>query len=117
MPKRKDGKYIQVCPKCKSPDVGSDAANQLQSIGAPAMLVCNACGHAGPVFPEVAVAEIEEIRKMPAESQASKERPPLVDISYGKFIAKGQWKIEAPLVIARSCLFIDDFSILLNHVS
>ncbi len=103
MPNRKEGEYVQVCPECKSTDIDFDTTNPLQAIGVPGMRRCNACGHLGQMFPEVAVAELKEVRsEIHKESQPGKEGQPRVDISYGKFVAKAQWKIEAPLVIGLS---------------
>ncbi len=119
MPKHKT-EYIQVCPKCKSADIGFDPqTNILQAIGVPGMQICNACGHLGRMFPEVSVAELEEVRsRVHGESPLSKaqtEQSPVaprrsaatenqskVDISYGRFEIVWMWKVGAPLLVALS---------------
>lgn len=103
MPKHKESEYVQICPKCKSADTSFDTqSNTLQAIGMPGMQRCNACGYLAQVFPEVAVAKLKDVRSKMPKDGAGNEKQPLVDISYGKFIVKAMWKIEAPLVIILS---------------
>jgi hypothetical protein len=92
-------KYVMVCPKCKSPDISIDRSNPLQgSMGLPSMYVCNKCDHTGYSFPEVEISGLEEFEKEVRSENLideSKDKTPLVDVNYGKFMVTIFWKISS----------------------
>jgi len=94
--------YVMVCPQCKSTDIRQDKST-IQSLGyVPQMYICNRCGHSGYAFPEIEISQLKKFEEdihTSGLSDTSKDQTPLMDISYGKFIVRGAWKIFAPIVI------------------
>jgi hypothetical protein len=101
--KKKEEKYVMVCPRCKSPDVEMDRTNPVQpAMGLPPMYICNKCGHSGNTFPEVLVSDLDEFEdevKKEGLSNLSPDKTPKVDTRYGSFEVKVLWKITAPITL------------------
>ena len=85
--KKQVKRYIQICPKCKSPDVNMDKSNPIQpAYGLPALYICGNCDHTGYTFPEVELDKIEGFEKEVDKLQLRKTKEPAteqVDRTYG----------------------------------
>ena len=101
--KKKEEKYVMVCPKCKSPDIKIDKTNPLQpAMGLPAMYICGKCGHSGYAFPEVPLSELDKFeegynKERIVDSVTDKSLK--VDTSYGSFVVRVLWKISSPITL------------------
>ncbi len=49
-------KYIKICPKCKSIDIGL-RPQSLWFFGLPPTFKCNKCNYIGYIFPEIKLTE------------------------------------------------------------
>jgi len=95
-------RFIRVCPKCKSPDTYVDNSNPLQSLGMPALHMCNVCRHSGYTFPEVELGKIDKFEKDTKQRklQDFKKQPAEpVDTAYGNFIVEVLWRYGGPIAI------------------
>ncbi len=103
----KKGQYIIVCPKCKSSDIKQDDS-VLQQIGAlPSMHLCNKCGYAGYVFPEVLVSKLDTFKEEVERNKKRFSGKGMIDPSYGDFQVRFVWKITAPLTIFIGILLLN----------
>jgi hypothetical protein len=100
-------KYVQVCPKCKSPDIRQDKST-LQQIGAlPTMYICNKCKYSSYVFPEVKLSELNGFEKeVDKLRDVKKDKSDLIDTAYGKFEVRFVWKIVAPIAVILGLIFV-----------
>lgn len=85
--------YVQVCPKCGSPDISSDFSQPALVMGGIYPKTCNHCGHTAKIFPEIEMKDL----KMPLPKKEVKGRQlQSQEYSKGWF---GIIKILAPLGI------------------
>lgn len=98
----KKEKYLKICPKCKSIDIGPDKST-LQQIGVlPQNYICKKCGYSGFVFPEIAISKLKEFKEEIDKEQlrdTKKDQSELIDTSYGGFQVRFWWKIAGPALV------------------
>ncbi len=97
--------YIQICPKCGSPDIEVDFTNAAAvSAGFIGQVKkCNYCGHTGKFFPEVPISKVKKLK----EKNEIKGKT-FIDKTYVSGVI-GLWKIIGIIAILFSVamLFID----------
>ena len=78
-------KYIKVCPKCGSSEVGPDFSNPaVWAYGSNPQYSCDSCQHVGLVFPEVVEKDVKEVSK----KFKSDDKSPKVDTYSGYFAGR-----------------------------
>ena len=81
MPKEE---YIQVCPKCESPDIETDFSTPADVLGGMYPHTCNNCKHVGKIFPEINVKDLKHPIPKDKKLRKTGDSSKLVDKNYEK---------------------------------
>jgi hypothetical protein len=99
-------RYVKFCPKCGSREIDI-SFTPLVTQGVPGKALCKNCGYSAYSFPEVLSSEADKIKIKDIEPQKE------TDVSYGKFITKGYWKVLGLLLIIFGIIAL--FSLLITY--